>query len=204
MAAKFSAAERQAHILTVESLYLSGKTQADIAVHIGVSQQQISKYLVKLQKAWLDRLGEQLESAKGRELARLDRLEREYWQAWDRSCQPAQTTVNRAKTVSTKEFTEQGLIDVPALEREWTHTERGQAGDPRFLEGVSRCIEMRLKIVGGFADKTLVIKTPEDKIIEYLRLGKVDPAEVRERFPHKAEDWFAKAGINAKVIDAVR
>jgi predicted transcriptional regulator len=200
MPAKFTAAERRAQVLTVESLYLSGKTQADIAAQIGVSQQQVSKYLVRLQQAWLSRLGESLKSVKGRELARLDRLEREHWQAWARSCQNAQTTVNRAKTVTMKiEDGDAGLIELPALEREWTHTERGQVGDPRFLQGVHDCIEMRLRIVGGFADKAILLKTPEDKIIEALRSGRLDLAEVRARFPHKAEDWFAKAGIVVKV-----
>lgn len=195
MAAKFTSAERRAHILTVESLYLSGNTQADIAARIGVSQQQISKYLAKLQSAWLARLGEKLESAKGRELARLDRLEREYWDAWERSKQNIPTTANKAKTVTVEAYTEAGLMEVPALEREWTHTERGQVGNPSFLQGVRDCIEMRMRIVGGFADKAILIKTPEDKIVEYLRAGKLDPAEVRARFPNKAQAWFAQAGI---------
>lgn len=201
MAAKFTSAERRTHLLTVESLYLSGKTQADIAAQIGVSQQQVSKYLVKLQSAWLARLGEKIESVKGRELARLDRLEREYWGAWQRSCDNEPSTTNRARTTTVEVFTEQGLIEMPALDREWAHTERGQSGNPRFLEGIQRCIELRLKIVGGFADKTIILKSPEDKIIEYLRQGKVDPAEVRERFPNKAEDWFARAGIVVAVAD---
>src|SRR5579859_7719212 len=181
MAAKFSAAERQAHILTVESLYLSGKTQADIAVHIGVSQQQISKYLVKLQKAWLDRLGEQLESAKGRELARLDRLEREYWEAWRRSCEPEETNVNKAKTTTVEAYTDEGLIEVPALQREWTHTQRGQAGDPRYLQGIQNCIEMRLKIVGGFAATKVDVTWRES-----LERNGVDPTTVFEQLVEAA------------------
>jgi predicted transcriptional regulator len=178
MPAKFTPAARRAHILTVESLYLSGKTQADIAAQIGVSQQQVSKYLVKLQNAWLARLGEKLESAKGRELAKLDRLEREHWQAWARSCENAQTTVNRAKTISIKAEDESGLIEMPALDREWTHTERGQAGDPRFLQGVKDCIEMRLKIVGGFAPTEVEVRDWRER----ARARGVDPDGLVSQF----------------------
>lgn len=194
MAAKFSAAERQAHLLTVESLYLSGKTQADIASQIGVSQQQISKYLARLQEAWLERMGERLESVKGRELARLDRLEREYWEAWARSCLPEQTNVNKAKTTTVEAYTEAGLIEAPALDREWAHTERGQVGNPRFLEGVQNCIEMRLRIVGGFAPAKLEVYDWRKDAAEYG----VDPDQLVDKL---ADHLFAKA-TNAGPSDA--
>ncbi len=192
---KFTSHERESKIAECSDLYLSGQSQNAIALTLGVSQQQVSAYLKKLQKRWQAQAAEAIDARKARELARLDRLEREHWAAWARSCQNAQTTVNRAKTTTVEAYTESGLIEMPALEREWTHTERGQVGDPRFLQGVKDCIELRLRIVGGLADKAIIIKTPEDKIVEYLRQGRLDPAEVRARFPNKAEAWFALAGI---------
>jgi predicted transcriptional regulator len=139
MGAKFTPEQRQQQIATVESLYLSGHSQVDIGRQIGVSQQQVSKYLRKLQAAWLARRGENLESVKGRELARLDRLEREYWQAWERSQQDAEIVKQKVN----------GKGDGAKVQAE--KTSKGQAGDPRFLQGIMACIETRLKIVGGFA-----------------------------------------------------
>jgi hypothetical protein len=196
-APKLKKAQREAVLSRVAELYLAGKTQSAIGVDIGVTQQQISSYLKTLQERWQIQAAEAIDARKARELARLDRLEREYWEAWARSCENGQTTVNRAKTISLKaEIEARGaVIEVPALEREWTHTEKGQVGNPSFLLGVQNCIEMRLRIVGGFADKAIVIKTPEDKIIEYLKAGKLDPAEVQARFPNKAQALFAQAGI---------
>src|SRR3990167_6975543 len=139
MGAKFTPEQRQLHIATAEGLYLSGHSQADIGQKIGVSQQQVGKYLRKLQAAWLARLGEGLESVKGRELARLDRLEREYWRAWERSQEDAETVKQK---VSGKE---------PTAKVQAEKVSKGQSGDPRYLQGILGCIEMRLKIVGGFA-----------------------------------------------------
>lgn len=168
---KFTSHEREAKIAECSSLYLSGKPQVEIAAKLGISQQQVSSYLKTLQKRWQAQAGEAVDARKARELARLDRLEAEHWAAWERSCQNSQTTVNRAKTVSLKDENESGLIELPALEREWSHTERGQAGDPRFLEGVAHCIELRLKIVGGFAPTQVEIKDWRDE----ARAAGVDP-----------------------------
>lgn len=149
MGAKFTPEQRQQHIATVESLYLSGQSQADIGKEIGVSQQQVSKYLRKLQAAWLARLGEGLESVKGRELARLDRLEREYWRAWERSQQDAETVKQKVN----------GKGETAKVQAE--KSTKGQSGDPRYLQGIMGCIEMRVKIVGGFAPTKLDVTWKE-------------------------------------------
>lgn len=197
---KFNRHEREAKIAECSNLYLAGRSQVEIAGLIGVSQQQVSLYLKTLQSRWQTLAAEALEARKARELARLDRLEREYWLAWERSTQNAETTVNKAKTISLKEETEAGLIEVPALEREWTHTTRGQAGDPRFLDGVHRCIETRLKVVGGFAPVKHEVRTWQDEVVELLRTRQVEPAEVVAEYGQSmAADLFALAGISVEV-----
>lgn len=141
----------------------------------------VSRYLATLQERWQVAANERLEARKARELARLDRLEREYWVGWTRSTQNAETTVNRSKSTTVKAFTtEAGLIDVPAQESEMTRTSRGQAGDPRFLDGVMRCIEMRLRVIGGFAP------------------AKVDISDLREKSDSELVNEFAE------LVDAAR
>lgn len=71
--------------LRMSDLYLQGRLQADIASELGLSEATVSRDLKALHKEWLagSRIG--FSKAKARELAKIDRLEREYWEAWKRS-----------------------------------------------------------------------------------------------------------------------
>ena len=69
---------------------------------------------------------------KARELAKVDNLEREYWDAWARSQEEAET---RTVTKDSK-----GGSTVDRYE--------GQVGDSRFLSGVQWCINKRCEILG--------------------------------------------------------
>jgi hypothetical protein len=136
---KFNTAQREAHLLTVADMYLTGQPQTAIAEKVGVSRQMIGAYLKTLQARWQAAALEAIDTRKARELARLDRLEREYWLAWERSQKDAET-IKQKQT---------GKGDAAKVQAE--KQSKGQAGDPRYLQGIMQCIEMRLKIVGGFA-----------------------------------------------------
>jgi hypothetical protein len=128
---KFTPAQREANLLTVSDLYLTGKTQAHIAGVIGCSQQQVSGYLKKLYKRWQADASANIDRLKARELARLDKVEAEAWAAWERSQEDAET-------VTTNTGAQSGT----------TTKVEGQVGDPRFLERVGWCITQRCKIIG--------------------------------------------------------
>ena len=114
-------------------LYLQGWLQADIADEIGIDQSTVSRDLKALQGEWLASALMDFNEAKAQELAKIDRLEREYWRGWERSCEDAEQT------------TQEGTPDsVDKVKK----TKKGQAGDPRFLQGVQWCIERRCKILG--------------------------------------------------------
>ena len=121
----------------VADMYLSGTVQSEIADELAVNQSTISRDLKALQKAWLESALVDLDEAKARELAKVDNLEREYWTAWERSCEDAETV--RQKGAPGAEG-----IKTESIEK----TSKGQAGDPRFLAGVQWCIERRCKIIG--------------------------------------------------------
>lgn len=131
-----SSAQRARDRRRVADLYLQGWIQADIAAETGLSQPTISRDLKAIQKEWLTSTLVDFNEAKAREIAKVDRLEREYWRAWERSCEDAETTTQKA--VDTDGKTRQEAIK----------TAKGQAGDPRFLSGVQWCIEKRCKIMG--------------------------------------------------------
>ena len=121
----------------VAAQYLRGTTQAEIAQKWKVSQAQISYDLKYIHAAWMKAAVFDFDEAKARELARIDILEREYWQAWERS------QTKREKTLVEKKTGVQGH-DKSQIRRE------EHVGDARFLDGVRWCIEQRLKIFGVY------------------------------------------------------
>jgi hypothetical protein len=137
-------------------LYLQGWLQADIAEEVGVSGATVSRDLKVLQSKWLASALVDFNEAKSQELAKIDRLEREYWHAWARSCENAE------------QMTQEGTPDSVEKVKK---TSKGQAGDPRFLQGVQWCIERRCKILGVDAPERHEIGEP----------GAFDPAEWKKK-----------------------
>lgn len=143
-APKFTKAQREAHLLTISDLYLTGRSQSYIAGVIGCSQPQVSGYLKKLYKLWQKEATANIDQRKAIELARLDKVEAEAWGAWQRSQQDAETD-------TTTTFNGQTTT---------TFKREGQTGDPRFLEVVSKCIMQRCKIIGVEAPQKIAPTDP--------------------------------------------
>jgi hypothetical protein len=134
---------------TVARLYLQQRTQAEIAHEAGVNQGTVSRDLKAIQAEWQQQRLDDFARGKLRELARIDQLEREYWEAWERSCQNREQTLQEKSTTPTGDRLKAG-----------TRTE-GRDGNPEFLRGVERCIEMRCKITGTFAAVKIAPTTPD-------------------------------------------
>jgi hypothetical protein len=121
----------------IAHLYLQRRTQAEIAEKLGLSRQQIGYDLNAIREEWLQSSVMDFNGRKAEELARLDRLEREYWNAWIESKKETQ--------VSTTEQTTGG--DNGDRLRAVVRKEQ-QTGNPQYLAGVQSCIEQRCKILG--------------------------------------------------------
>lgn len=126
----------------VEELYLRGTSQNEIARTLGISQATVSRELAYWQIVWQREHVADIDKAKLREMARIDRLEMTAWNAWEKSCRDGET-------IHVEETT--GRVDklgvpLPKLEKKST-TIKGQAGDPRFLERVAWCIEQRCRLM---------------------------------------------------------
>lgn len=126
--------ERAADLEKIAALYLKGKRQVDIAAELGVTQQQISYDLKEIHDRWRASTLIDINEAKHRELARIDELEREYWEAWRRSCE--EKTKTRTKKTLGGNATEASIEKDQML------------GNPAYLAGVQWCIERRCKIFG--------------------------------------------------------
>jgi hypothetical protein len=121
----------------IASLYLKGKIQAEIAFELGISQPTVSREIKTLVDEWKQERVYDINEAKAKELAKLDVLELEYWNAWLRS--------QNDEVSRTEGTTARGEVD--------TTTTKGQTGDSAFLQGVERCIKLRLEILGMVISK---------------------------------------------------
>lgn len=125
--------QRESDLERIAALYLRGKRQADIAVELNITQQQVSYDLKEIHKRWRESSLVNMNEVKQRELARIDQLEIEYWSAWERSKQEA------VRTVTSKSDKEGNRASI---------TKEQQVGNPSYLAGVQWCIEQRCKIFG--------------------------------------------------------
>ena len=146
--------QREKDLAAIADRYCRGERQADIAADLGVTQQQVSYDLKELQRRWQTSALANVDAARGRELSKIDNLEREYWAAWLRSCEDAETITQRSRETA----------DGPR--KEATKATKDQVGDPRFLQGVQWCIERRCKLLG--------IDAPEKREIKIENVGLSD------------------------------
>jgi hypothetical protein len=130
--------------------YLQGEYQSAIAKVFNVTQQQISVDLKALRKAWRESALADTDAKIAEELARIDLVEAEAWAAWERSKQPREVTV-----------TEQ--TDGQTTQRKASVRREGQAGSPRFLERIQKCIEQRSALLG--------LGTPEPGTVVNLQVN---------------------------------
>ena len=152
----------------VASMYLRRFTQAEIARKLGVVVSTVCKDLKAIHKEWAaGRIGDRSAWIE-RELAAIDRLERTYTRAWVRSCKDE--TPRTAKTVNTPD----------GVRTEASKREEGQAGDPRFLEGVRWCINRRIELLGLDAPKKMEHSGPDGAPIP-VALSNEERDAIRER-----------------------
>jgi hypothetical protein len=162
----------------IADLYLQGWIQADIASEVNLSQATVSRDLSVLHTQWLRSSLIDFDQVKAQELAKIDRLEREYWDAWEQSCLDAETITEKGKAA-------RGAQKPDQVEK--IVQRRGQSGDPRFLAGVQWCIEKRCKIFG--------LDAPEKWEVDWRREAEeagLDPSMVFERYVQAAAAAIAQ------------
>ncbi|MGL4622471.1 MAG: helix-turn-helix domain-containing protein [Chroococcidiopsis sp.] len=138
--------------IEVAKFYLQGKYQHEIASLLGISQQQVSFDLKAVQSHWRDVPGLQLTELKAQELARLDVLERTYWEAWADSKKPKETTSSNK--------------DGDRIKVGKRNEQRN--GNPAFLRGVMDCIAMRVRILGLDVSREDSTGTLNQSVMVYL------------------------------------
>lgn len=115
--------------------YLRGELQWEIAKAFEVDQGTISRDIKAIQEEWLKSAVMDLDALRAKELAKLDEIERCAMAAWIKSQENAEITKARMRGTDK---------DSAQTER----TVKGQAGDPRFLDLVLKCVQKRCELFG--------------------------------------------------------
>jgi len=150
-------------------LYLRGWTQAEIAEELNMSIATICRDIARLHDAWLESSLVDYDEAKAKELAKVDQLEYEYWDAWLRSCENKETETKKAI-----------VVGEAAERREATKREEGQAGDPRFLTGIQWCINKRCEILGLDAPNRTDFTSGGKSLYDIQKWKEVEEQNLRE------------------------
>lgn len=76
-------------------LRVKGRTLREIAAELDVSLATIKRDMAAVERLWQQRAADKVGTWKGREVARLEAVIREAWDAWERSKEPFQKTVEK-------------------------------------------------------------------------------------------------------------
>jgi hypothetical protein len=123
----------------VAEMYLQGLRQWEIGRRLGVTQQCIAKDVLALEKEWLASTLVDIDSAKAKELARIDRLERVAWAAWRRSCRRKEKATTRMERKMHEDAQKAKAITSKATEL--------RDGNPEYLKRVEWCISKRCELL---------------------------------------------------------
>jgi sigma54-dependent transcription regulator len=154
MARRVNKGEREADLNLITELYTKGRSYREIAFEVNqrhgrkITYQTVSNEIKKLLKEWEKSRNDIIDHQKTVELAKIDRLEKTYWDGYEKSCQPVK------KTSTKKKGSVKQVNDVEMVSNEET-----RVGDPRFLDGIKWCIEQRCKIFGINAPQKFDVET---------------------------------------------
>lgn len=140
-AKKRTPAQREADLVTIGQMYLLRIPQHEIAESLGLSRQQIGYDLTELFTRWKATAVAHYDEAIGRELARLDIVERNAWAGYERTNGVVQKRTSRPVKGKRRNQTGDGYVVVEVESKD-------QAGDPKYLAIILRCVELRAKLLG--------------------------------------------------------
>lgn len=131
----------------VAHLYLKGLSQRDIAEAVGISRDMVVHDLEAIRTEWKRSAIFDFNLAEQMQLAKIDVVEKEMWDAWERSKANRDVTVTRQRRRSLPAAGDAVLDNIAeAIKR----TEQRDA-DPRFMQVIMDCIKERNKILGLYA-----------------------------------------------------
>lgn len=144
----------------VAEMYIRKMYQHDIAAELGVARQTVMADLKALQKEWQESAAVNIAESKAEQLAKIDELERQAWDAWEQS--KGERKISRIRGAPGKADDSKPNI----LEKTVTTEER--TGNIVYWNAVLDCIKERCKILGLNAPEQhehntkITVSYPED------------------------------------------
>ncbi len=131
------------------SLYLRGQTLAEIGTQFNppVTAKTVCLWVAEIRERWKKSALVDYDDRKNQELAKLDLIEREAYEAWERSKLDAVTN-RKVVTKGLKKGEDGGDAELKVVGTLKDKTAKGQTGNPAFLAQMERCVEMRCRIFG--------------------------------------------------------
>jgi hypothetical protein len=185
----------------VAELYLNNVTQPEIAEIVGCGVATVFNDLKWLREQWLAKMSRDFAERKSEELAKIDRMEMEAWNAWEKS------KLNKEKVYNSHErgrVSKRGRPLPPVIKV--VKTVEGQTGDPRYLERIQWCIEMRLKLMGALAkddgsDKFVVIDW--QSLFNGRAMHQASQPVLQEATPQPEQPLLTDEMSRTRVVDPV-
>jgi len=150
--------EIQADDIIISDLYLKGysyreiekKFKADNSRKHTLSHTIIGKDMKRMLEAWRTERDDNIDEWVNAQLIKLDKLEQNYWTAWEKSLKAFTRTKTKTGHNSFGTIEETSMEDMLML------------GEPRYLQGVERCIQKRCDLLGLDKPKEMIIRTNLD------------------------------------------
>lgn len=134
---KFTGAQREEHRSKIAALRLRGYEFREIAREMELSLSYVYTEYKVVELRWRKAAHDDLATQKAKELAHLDAVEKEAWEAYERS---------RKHAVEQQE--KSGYVGKERVPKETRAKQKTRDGDPRFLSVVMQCIDRRIKLLG--------------------------------------------------------
>ncbi|HCR17483.1 MAG TPA: hypothetical protein DIU35_08370 [Candidatus Latescibacteria bacterium] len=139
--------EREAHLNLVAQGIRDGKTMRQQMRELDRSMYAIQYDRAQLKMRWAKENNQHIQMEKFDQLEKLNRIEEEAWEAWDRS---VGETVKQTRRVTQKAGAQTQIVSEETVTL---------AGDPRFLEQVNKVVVQRRAILGLDAPKEVNVES---------------------------------------------
>lgn len=178
---------QSAEMLRVGELYLKKVPVIDICRQLGLNNTEFLRIMDRISVAWRRQGQFDAMQRVAEELAQLDRLQAMYEDAWERSkgkvtkthrkIVPAKDNTKRPNPPSNLRFMRQSVHDpvgdipdgeeIPVEQKyvisEMTEDTEVQVGDARFLDGMLKCIDRRVKLLGLDSPEKMMVALSDQR-----------------------------------------
>lgn len=159
--------QREKDLITISDMALRGRSLRQIAAQIGIAHSCIVAEMKLIRERWREDYTAKADEHITRELAKLERMETEAWDAWERS---------QAAAVTKRTRREDGLVAKTINEV----TSTDQVGNSVYLQLAHDCMKSRRKLLGLDAPEKVEHSgalTVTDMIGKLSALDDAEPAQ---------------------------